>query len=117
PNGPSTPPRLVTVPLENPSAAKPRRTASSSVSPASSVKENARPRTSTHWMRSATGGPGCLLARIGSGAGRLGEIEQPARFQFAAHQPFRDLAIAGLRQRLPEEEALRHLVARHLWRE
>src|SRR5205085_600924 len=31
-------------------------------------------------------------------------------------QPLRDLAVTGFRQRLPEEEALWHLVARHFWR-
>ena len=57
------------------------------------------------------------MLRIGQPVLPLVEIEQAARFQFVAHQPFRDFAVAGFRQRLPEEEAFRHLVARHLWRE
>ncbi len=29
-----------------------------------SVNENARPRASTHWIRSAAAGPGCSMLRI-----------------------------------------------------
>src|SRR5262249_16144035 len=45
------------------------------------------------------------------------EIQQPARLELIAHHAFWDLAIAGFRQRLPEEEPFWHLVARHLRRE
>ena len=58
--------------------------------------------------------PGLLDAAHRLGAhGFCDQLEQPACFEFVANQPLRDLAIAGFRQRLPEEEALRHLVARH----
>jgi hypothetical protein len=40
-------------------------------------------------------------------------IQQTARLQLVADQPLRHLAVAGFRQRLPEEETLWHLVARH----
>src|SRR5437899_9985167 len=108
---------MLSTPPENPASAKPRRAASSSGRPAASVNENARPRASTHWMRSGAGGPGWSMLRIAS-AGRLGnELKQPSHLEFIADQPLRNLAIAGFRQRLPEEEALRHLVTRHLRRE
>src|SRR5205823_8817 len=128
---------MLNTPPENPASAKPRRAASSSGRPAASVNENARPRASTHWMRSGAGGPGCSMLRIAS-ATRLGDIvigrvfvtrtashfarkrfglKQPSRLEFIADQPLRNLAVAGFRQRLPEEETLRHLVARHLRRE
>src|SRR3569833_468345 len=42
------------------------------------------------------------------------EIEQATRLELVAHQPLRDLAIAGFRQAFPEKEPLRHLVARQL---
>src|SRR5258708_40034534 len=68
-------------------------------------------------MRSGTDGPGCAMLRIVS-ATRLGdELKQPSRLEFIADQPLRNLAVAGFRQRLPEEEALRHLVTRHLRRQ
>src|SRR6266545_6333125 len=128
---------MLNTPPEKPASAKPRRAASSSGRPAASVNENARPRASTHWMRSGTGGPGCSMLRIAS-ATRLGDIvigrvfvtrtgsqfarkrfglKQPSRLEFIADQPLRNLAVAGFRQRLPEEEALRHLVTRHLRRQ
>src|SRR5439155_16024514 len=107
---PSTPP-------EKPASAKPRRAASSSGRPAASVNENARPRASTHWMRSGTAAPGWSMLRIASASGLGNELKQPSRFEFIADQPLRNLAVAGFRQRLPEEETLRHLVARHLRRE
>src|SRR5438046_1906643 len=128
---------MLSTPPENPASAKPRRAASRSGRPAASVNENARPRASTHWMRSGVGGPGCAMLHIAS-ATRLGDIvirrvfiprtgshfarkrfglKQPSRLEFVADQPLRDLAVAGFRQRLPEEEALRHLVTRHLRRE
>src|SRR5438445_599994 len=108
---------MLNTPPEKPASAKPRRAASSSGRPAGSVNENARPRASTHWMRSGAGGPGCAMLRIAS-ATRLGdEFKQPSRLEFVADQPLRNLAVAGLRQRLPEEEALRHLVTRHLRRQ
>src|SRR6185312_16592569 len=108
---------MLSTPLEKPASAKPRRAASSSGRPAASVNENGRPRASTHWMRSGTAAPGWSMLRIAS-AGRLGdEIKQPSRLEFIADQPLRNLAVAGLRQRLPEEESLRHLVTRHLGRQ
>src|SRR3981189_3540394 len=108
---------MLNTPPEMPASAKPRRAASSSGRPAPSVNENARPRASTHWMRSGTGGPGCAMLRIAS-ATRLGnELKQTSPREVAADQPLRNLAVAGLRQRLPEEEALRHLVTRHLRRQ
>src|SRR5689334_14193759 len=108
---------MLSTPPEKPASAKPRRAASSSGRPAASVNENARPRASTHWMRSGTGAPGCATLRIAS-AIRFGDkIKQPSRLEFIANQPLRNLAVAGLRQCLPEEEALRHLVARHLRRQ
>src|SRR5262245_16301950 len=68
-------------------------------------------------MRSGAGGPGCAMLRIAS-ATRLGyELKQPSRLKFIADQPLRNLAVAGFRQRLPEEETLRHLVTRHLRRQ
>src|SRR5215217_758098 len=104
---------MLSTPPEKPASAKPRRAASSSGRPAATVNENARPRASTHWMRSGAGGPGCSMLRIAS-ATRLGyELEQPSRFEFIADQPLRNLAVAGFRQRLPEEETLRHFVTRH----
>src|SRR5438132_11368554 len=108
---------MLSTPPENPASAKPRRAASSSGRPAASVNETARPRASTHWIRSGAGGPGWSMLRIAS-ATRLGnELKQPSRLEFIADQPLRNLAVAGLRQRLPEEEALRHLVTRHLRRQ
>src|SRR5438034_9890628 len=127
---------MLNTPPENPASAKPRRAASRSGRPAASVNENARPRASTHWMRSGVDGPGCAMLRIAS-ATRLGDIvirrvfiprtgshfarkrfglKQPSRLEFVADQPLRNLAVAGLRQRLPEEEAFWHFVARHLRR-
>src|SRR5581483_7068086 len=47
----------------------------------------------------------------------LGYVEQPARLELVAHHAFWNLAVAGFRQGVPEEEALGHLVARHLWPE
>src|SRR5882724_36020 len=108
---------MLSTPPANPASAKPRRAASKSGRPASSVKENARPRASTHWMRSATGAPGWAMLRIASGACLGDEVELSPRFELVAHQPLRHLAVTGLRQRLPEEEPLRHLVARHLWQQ
>jgi hypothetical protein len=55
---------MFSVPPANPSAAKPRRAASNSGKPASSAKEKARPRASTHWMRSGAAGPGWTMWRI-----------------------------------------------------
>ena len=55
---------MLSTPQAKPTAAKPRRAASSSGMPACMVKEKARPLASTHWMRSATGGPGCSIRRI-----------------------------------------------------
>src|SRR3954469_8742965 len=50
-----------------------------------------------------------------SGALGLGnEIKKTPRLEFVPHQPLRYLAVTGFRQRVPEEETLRHLVARHL---
>src|SRR5258707_5394337 len=108
---------MLSTPPANPALAKPRRAASKSGRPASSVNENARPRASTHWIRSATGVPGWAMLRIASGACLGDEIELPTRLKFVAHQPLRHLAVAGLRQRLPEEEPLRHFVTRHLWQQ
>src|SRR5262245_37538153 len=105
---------MLKTPPENPASAKPRRAASSSGSPAASVNENARPRASTHWMRSGAAGPGCAMLRIASAARFGDKLKQPSRFQFIADQPLWNLAIAGFRQRLPEEEAFWHFVARHL---
>src|SRR5215204_1919738 len=126
---------MLSTPPEKPASAKPRRAASSSGRPAASVNEKARPRASTHWMRSGAGGPGCSMLRIAS-ATRLGDIvigrvfltrtglarkrfglKQPSRLEFIADQPLRNLAVAGFRQRLPEEEAFRHFVARYLRRQ
>src|SRR5918996_6473677 len=108
---------MLNTPPENPASAKPRRAASSSGRPACNVNENARPRASTHWMRSGAGGPGCATLRIAS-ATRFGDkLKQSPRLQFIANQPLRNLAVTGFRQRLPEEEALRHFVARHLGRQ
>src|SRR6476619_5787417 len=108
---------MLSTPPEKPASAKPRRAASSSGRPAASVNENARPRASTHWMRSGTGPPGCAMLRIAS-ASHLGDkLKQPSRLEFIADQPLRNLAVARLRQRLPKEESLRHLVARHLRRQ
>src|SRR6478735_10396901 len=50
-----------------------------------------------------------------SGARGLGEeIKETPRLEFIPHQPLRYLAVTRFRQRVPEEETLRHLVARHL---
>src|SRR5437879_4475259 len=108
---------MLSTPPANPASAKPRRAASSSGRPASSVNENARPRASTHWMRSVTGAPGWAMLRIVSGACLGNEVELSARLQLVTNQPLRNFAVARLRQRLPEEEPLRHLVARHLWQQ
>src|SRR6266496_546390 len=108
---------MLNTPPENPASAKPRRAASSSGRPAASVNENARPRASTHWMRSGAGSPGCSMLRIASATCLRDKLKQPSRLEFIADQPLRNLTVAGLRQRLPEEEALRHLVARHLRRQ
>src|SRR5262249_4266234 len=111
---------MFSTPPANPASAKPRRAASSSGRPAGSVNENARPRASTHWIRSGTTGPGCSTLRIVSTSrfrdGIIGrdDLEQPPRLKLVANQPFRNLAVAGFGQRFPEEETLRHLVARHL---
>src|SRR3954467_3606323 len=108
---------MLSTPPEKPASAKPRRAASSSGRPAASVNENARPRASTHWMRSSTGGPGCSMLRIASATRLADEFKQPSRLEFIADQPLRNLAVAGFRQRLPEEETLRHLVTWHLRRQ
>src|SRR5258707_7496938 len=109
---------MLSTPPANPASAKPRRAASSNGRPASSVNENARPRASTHWIRSATGAPGWAMLRIGSGACRFGDdVKQSPRLQLVAHQPPRNLAVGRLRQRLPEEQPLRHFVTRYFWQQ
>src|SRR5258707_549185 len=133
---------MFNTPPANPASAKPRRAASSSGTPASSVNEKTRPRASTHWVRSVSR-PG-RVARCGASSPRQpsarglyilwrvfftrtgihfarkrfgGDVQESPRLQLVTHHPLRDFAVARFWQRVPEEEAFWHFVARHFWRQ
>src|SRR4051794_18349572 len=83
------------VPWARTASARPCR----SVTPGGSSTSTGRTLAAMHCTRSACTGPGCSMLRMEF----PGSHQEAAAAELVLHQLLGDLAIAGLRQRLPEE--------------